>query len=231
MNKTDKGGSVVLTKFNNRQFFGAENLLKIPNLDMIPITMTTPNLKEMEIVKNLGPLAALAGTWEGSKGDDTAPADDPTETEKNYFRERMTFVPFGPVNNHAQTLYGLKYSTIAYRLSESDSFHEEVGYWMWDAAASQVVRCFLIPRGISLLAGGRVEKDAKTFTLAAEVGSHTYGICSNPFLDQEFKTMSYSVKITIHDEKSFSYESDTQLKMKGQDEIFHHIDMNTLHRV
>ncbi len=26
-----------------------------------------------EIIKNLGPLAALAGTWEGDKGDDTAP--------------------------------------------------------------------------------------------------------------------------------------------------------------
>ena len=32
-----------------------------------------------EIIKNLGPLAALAGKWEGDKGDDIAPDDDKKE--------------------------------------------------------------------------------------------------------------------------------------------------------
>ena len=40
-----------------------------------------------ELTKNLGPLAPLAGTWEGDKGDDTAPDDDPKETEINKYRE------------------------------------------------------------------------------------------------------------------------------------------------
>ena len=36
-----------------------------------------------EIIKNLGPLAPLAGIWEGEKGDDVAPSDDRgTETNK-----------------------------------------------------------------------------------------------------------------------------------------------------
>lgn len=76
------------------------------------------------IIEKLGPLAPLAGIWEGDKGDDTAPADD-RGTEVNKFRERMTFEPFGPVNNHEQELYGLRYRTTAWRLGAEDPFHEE----------------------------------------------------------------------------------------------------------
>jgi hypothetical protein len=46
-------------------------------------------------IKNLGPLAALAGVWEGDKGDDKAPDDDRVSVEHNLFRERMTFEPIG----------------------------------------------------------------------------------------------------------------------------------------
>jgi len=38
----------------------------------------------------LGPLAGLVGTWEGEKGDDTAPSDD-RGTENNKYKERMVF--------------------------------------------------------------------------------------------------------------------------------------------
>lgn len=75
-----------------------------------------------------------------------------------------------------------------------------------------------------------MEANAKSFELVADVGSETYGICSNKFLDEEFKTVRYELKVTIHDDKSFSYEEDTQLKIKGQADLFHHIDKNTLKR-
>jgi hypothetical protein len=41
----------------------------------------------------------------------------------------------------------------------------------------------------------------------------------------------YELKITVHDAQSFSYEEDTQLKIKGQPDLFHHRDKNTLKRV
>ena len=180
-----------------------------------------------EIIKNLGPLAPLAGIWEGDQGDDTAPSDN-RGTETNKYREHITFEPMGPVNNHEQKLYGLRYNTTAWPVGASDPFHEELGYWLWDAQAKQVLRCFMVPRGVTILAGGTVEPDARTFELAADVGSETYGICSNQFLDQEFKTVRYELKITIHNNESFSYEEDTQIQIKGQKDIFHHIDKNTL---
>jgi hypothetical protein len=183
-----------------------------------------------DIIQKLGPLAPLAGVWEGEKGDDTAPDDDRTKTEINKFRERMTFEPMGPVNNHEQTLYGLRYATTAWRLGEENPFHEELGYWLWDANEKQVLRCFMVPRGVTVIAGGTVEPDAKSFQLSADVGSETYGICSNKFLDKEFKTVRYELQVTLHEDGSLSYEEDTQLKIKGQPNLFHHIDKNTLRR-
>ena len=51
------------------------------------------------------------------------PDENPSEKENNKYRERLTLDPFGPVNNHAQTLYGLKYSTTAWRIGSEDPFH------------------------------------------------------------------------------------------------------------
>ncbi len=184
-----------------------------------------------ELIANLGPLAPLAGTWEGNKGDDIAPDENPREIENNKYRKRLVLEPFDPVDNHAQTLYGLRYSTTAWRLDKDKPFHEELGYWLWDPAEKQVLRCFIVPRGVTVIAGGTVEPDAREFKLAADAGSETYGICSNQFLDREFKTIRYDLKVTIHDENSFSYEEDTQLQIKGQSEPFHHTDKNTLKRV
>ncbi|HBF14064.1 MAG TPA: FABP family protein [Deltaproteobacteria bacterium] len=180
--------------------------------------------------QNLGPLAVLAGIWEGEKGDDTAPADD-RGTEKNKFKERIVFEPIIPVNNHEQNLFGLRYKTTAWRIGESDPFHEELGYWLWDPKEKQVLRCFLIPRGVALIAGGTAEAHAKTFNLEANVGSETYGICSNRFLDREFKTVRYELTVTILDNNTFLYEEDSQLQIKGQPSLFHHTDKNTLKRV
>lgn len=185
---------------------------------------------DQEAIANLGPLARLAGNWEGDKGDDTAPSDD-RGTEVNKYRERITFEPFGPVDNHEQKLWGLRYATTAWRIGEDNPFHEERGYWLWDAAEKQVLRCFIVPRGVNVLAGGTVEPGATSFELSAEVGSDTYGISSNKFLDREFKTVRYLLQVTLNDDGSWSYEEDTQIQIKGQAELFHHIDKNTLSRV
>jgi len=184
---------------------------------------------ESEIIKKLGPLAALAGTWEGEKGIDIAPSHD-RKTETTKFREVMNFVPMGPVNNHEQELYGLRYQTNAFRVGEADAFHEELGYWLWDAKSEQIMRCFLVPRGITVLAGGTANVQARQFKLSAKVGSETYGICSSKFLDVEFKTVAFDLSITIHSDTSFTYEEDSVLKIKGQEKLFHHTDKNTLTR-
>lgn len=186
----------------------------------------------MEYVEELGPLGLLIGTWEGDKGADVAPAEpDATQVAESKYREQIVFEPTGLVDNHAQLLYGLRYKTTAWRIGEPDSFHEENGYWMWDAGNKQVMRCFIVPRGVTVLAGGTVEAEAGHFEIAAVRGSETYGICSNKFLDEEFRTIRYDLKFTMKDENTIHYWEDTVLQIKGQENLFHHTDENTLTRV
>jgi hypothetical protein len=183
-----------------------------------------------EIIKNLGPLAALAGTWEGDQGIDISRIKS-KETETRY-RERCVFDPLGPVNNGPQQLYGLRYSMTAWRIGEADAFHEEVGYWLWDGAKDQkqVLRCFMVPRGVVINAGGDAEENSTNFHLEAEAGSENYGILSNKYLDETYKTKKYVLDVNIKN-GTFSYKEDTQLWIPINSAIFHHTDQNTLQKV
>lgn len=183
-----------------------------------------------DVLKNLGPLRHLVGTWEGRTGDDTAPSDD-RGTEKNKYRERMVLEPVNAVENHEQKLFGLRYFTQVYRIGETEPFHEEVGYWLWNAREKQVIKCVTVPRGVVLLAGGPSEPDSKGFKLKAELGSPTFGICSNPFLDVEFQTIRFELDVKINGDGSFSYDQNTAIKIKGQTKVFEHRDKNTLRKI
>lgn len=181
-------------------------------------------------LKNWGPLAALIGKWEGKKGDDLAPSDD-RGTENNKYREEAVYEAIGPAVNHEQKLYGLRYRMMAWRLEEKDPFHEELGYMMWDAQDQQIIRCVMIPRGVAIVAGGTAQADSQNFSLSAKLGSATYGIASNQFLDREFKTVGYEVKYTLHPDGSFSYDQDVQIQIKGKPDLFHHRDGNRLYKI
>ncbi|UCG71729.1 MAG: FABP family protein [Chromatiales bacterium] len=181
------------------------------------------------IDNKLGPLAILAGTWEGDRGTDVAPGPDLGEMT-TAFRERMVFEPVGQVSNHQQCLFGLRYATTVWPAGEDEPFHEEVGYWLWDATNQQVMRSFTVPRGYTVLAGGTADSDAARIQVAADLGSATYGICSNQFLDQAFRTVRFQCNMTIHDADSFSYEEDTQIRIRDQADLFHHRDSNQLIR-
>ncbi len=182
----------------------------------------------------LGPLAPLLGIWEGDKGEDLAPSDkaegnrDPATSK---YRERMVFEATGRVDNHEQQLFGLRYSTKAWRMGAPDPFHEEVGYWLWDPATKLVVRCFMPPRGMTILAGGNAEPDAREFSLEATSGSESFGICSSPFLLAEFKTVRYTLDVKLIDDDTLHYDEHTWLLLKGRTELFDHRDENTLRRV
>ena len=182
------------------------------------------------MANELGPLEGLAGIWEGDAGTDTAPDDSRVGQEINRYRERITFDPTGLVENHAQRLQGLRYTTTAWRIGENDPFHEELGYWLWDADAGQVMRCFMVPRGVTVIAGGDAAPDAGGFRLSAEAGSGTFGICSNPFLDREFKTVRYELEFEKRGADTVWYREDTVLQVAGLDAPFHHTDENTLTR-
>ncbi len=170
-----------------------------------------------DMTKKLGPLAVLTGSWEGEEGIDVSRVHGEAQTSQ--YREKVVFEPLGPVNNGPQELYGLRYSMTAWRIGETDAFHEELGYWLWDAGNKQVLRCFMVPRGVLVNAGGDVEADSKRFHLSAEIGSETYGILSNKYLHESRKTLKYFLDLTIHEDDCFSYQETTQLWIPAEESI------------
>ena len=180
--------------------------------------------------EQLGPLAGLVGTWEGDQGIDISFHHVEGDVGETHYRERVTFNPFGPVDNGTQALFGLDYRMAAWRGDEVDPFHTEIGYWLWDAADGQVMRCFMIPRGTVVIAGGPATADAKSFTMTAECGSEMYGILSNKYLAEQARTSRYEVTISVGVD-TWSYEETSVIDVKRFGSVLEHTDLNTLHRV
>ncbi len=182
---------------------------------------------------NYGPLRFLVGTWEsdGFLGKNRAP-DPSRQVENTKFRQQMIFEPIGEVENHEQMLYALRYHTKAWEEGDDEEpFHEEVGYFIWDKTRREVMKSFIVPRGIAVNAGGVADINAIEFSMKAELGSPIFGICSNPFLDEEFKTLSYDISFKFNEDGDLEYEENTRIKMKGQDQIFDHTESNILKKV
>jgi hypothetical protein len=178
-----------------------------------------------------GPLGPLAGDWQEQGGLDTAYSHSQDTVLATPYLEKLSFKPFGPVQNGSQSLYGLDYKTAMWRGDEDNPFHTEVGYWLWDGATGEVLRGFVVPRGITVLAGGFADADATSFTLHAKAGDAKYAIGENKYLADNASTLSYTVTVTVHDDGSWSYDETTMLKMKEFAEPFAHTDHNTLRRV
>lgn len=177
----------------------------------------------------LGPLAPMAGVWEGEGGVDVAPKRAGPRTQT--YCERIALQPVDPGNNGPQALYALRYHTWMCKPGETGTYHDQVGYWLWEPATETVMHSLTIPRGQTVLAAGKASANAKTFTLEAKRGATDYGICSNPYLEDNFRTDSFTITVTIHDDGTWSYEEDTVMQVKGLDEPFHHRDGNRLRRV
>jgi len=171
----------------------------------------------------------MAGIWEGPNGVDEHPVAE--GTERDAYSERYELQPIDPQTNGPQLFYGLRYHTHIVKPGEVETFHDQVGYWLWEPAARTVTFTLGIPRGQVLLAAGPAEPDATEFELTATVGSEVYGILSNPFLDKSFRTLSYTIHVNVHDRHSWSYQSVGLLQIPGRDKPFPHTDRNTLTRV
>jgi len=178
-----------------------------------------------------GPLGALAGEWEGEGGMDVSFHHAEGEVGNTPYLEKVTFKPFGPVDNGSQHLYGLDYKTLMFRNNEDEPFHTEVGYWLWDGATGEILRSFAIPRGIAVLAGGTAAADAKQFTLKAAVGDAQYGIAEGQYLSKNASSTTYEVTVTLNDDGTWSYEESTMLRMSNLPEMLPHTDRNTLRKV
>jgi hypothetical protein len=139
--------------------------------------------------------------------------------------------PTDPQLNGPQLLYGLRYSVFVLRPDKPATFHDQVGYWLWEPATGMLIQTHTIPRGLTALAVGQATADARRFSVECRIGSTVAGICSNPFLDAVKRTLEFRIAVQVHDDGSWSYEQDTVLQFRWRDELFHHTDRNTLRKV
>jgi hypothetical protein len=167
--------------------------------------------------------------WEGRKGIDLNPkAEGP---ERRTYLERIDMQPIDPQANGPQLFYGLRYHVHILATDEDATFHDQVGYWLWEPATGLVLQTVAIPRGQAALAAGHAAPGAASLAVEARRGEPEYGISSTAFLEYAFRTDSYRLEVTFQADGGWSYVSDTLLVVRGRAEPFRHRDQNTLHKV
>jgi len=190
---------------------------------------TEPSNIDVDTLNNLGPLRGMAGIWEGQRGLDVKPKVDGPKNQA--YVERIELQPIDPQTNGPQLLYGLRYHTHIVKPAQVKTYHEQVGYWLWEPATNTLIHSLAIPRGLTVMAVGKANKDAREFELVATHNSDNFGIRSTPFLDYAFETVEFRIKISINSDDTWTYDEDTVLRIKGKADLFHHTDKNTLTRI
>ena len=190
---------------------------------------TEPSDVDVDTLNNLGPLRGMAGIWQGRRGLDVKPkAEGP---KKQAFVERIELQPIDPQTNGPQLLYGLRYHTHVVKPDQVKTYHDQVGYWLWEPSTNMVIQTLTIPRAQVVMAVGKASADAKEFEVVATHDSESFGIRSAPFLEFAFKTIEFRIKVTYNPDGTWSYHEDTVLKIRSKPELFHHTDKNTLTKV
>jgi methylamine---glutamate N-methyltransferase subunit C len=175
-----------------------------------------------------GPLATLIGTWRGDRGMDIAP--DPAGLAENPYFETLVFAPIGRVTNaNDQVLVGLRYHQCVSLKSSRQPFHDQVGYWLWDASTATIVQSLLIPRAVGLLAAGSWSAGPGPVVLdvASDADDAAWGIVQSPFMRNNARTVGFRHRIVI-DGDSLTYDQTTIVDIYGK--RFEHTDANTLVR-
>jgi len=176
-----------------------------------------------------GPLAALIGTWQGDKGVDVAP--EPGGEERNPYYESIVFAAAGDVTNaEEQKLAVVSYHQVVSRKSNDKVFHDQVGYWLWDAATNGIVETFVIPRGVGVVAEGTLASPGDlSQELVFEVSADTGGIVQARFMFDKARTTGFTHTLTVKGD-SMHYRETTLLGIYGR-QSYEHTDVNTLRRV
>jgi len=183
----------------------------------------------VDTLANLGPLAPLAGIWEGTKGVDVNPYID--APRRQVYVERIEMQPIDRQSNGPQVFFGLRYHVHITKPDEVETYHDQVGYWLWEPATGTIIHTLTIPRGQTVQAMGHAAPEDRTFQVKAERGSTVNGISSGPFLEYGFRTESFTMTVTVNDDGTWSYSEDTILTVYGRPEPFHHTDQNVLSKV
>ena len=135
---------------------------------------------------------------------------EPDGTEESPYYETIIFEAAGDVSNaESQNLAIVRYHQVVRRKSNDQVFHDQIGYWTWDARDAVIAQSIVIPRAVGVLAGG----------------SHS-GAASGTKVElarDNARTVAFEHRITV-DGDSMKYAEKTSLEIYGR--RFDHTDEN-----
>lgn len=175
-----------------------------------------------------GPLAALIGTWEGTRGEDIAP--EPDGTEVNSYYEKIVFTGLGTTENaESQQLSVVFYTQEVRRNTNDKLLHHETGYWLWEKDSDTVVHSLTIPRGMCVLAAGKFSQvdGESTLNVEAQIEQSEWQIIQSPFMMKNAKMRAYQQQMIVSEE-TLSYSQTMMLDIYGKE--FEHTDNSVLTR-
>ena len=176
-----------------------------------------------------GPLEGLIGIWQGDKGLDVAPEPGGGNEESPYY-ETIECVAAGDVENYEeQKLVIVRYHQVVTRKSNDEVFHDQVGYWLWDASSQTVMQTLTIPRGVCVTAGGTATGSGPVvLQVRAALGDPDWPVAQSPFMRDRASTKAFEHKVTLDGDR-LSYAETTTLDIFGI-KSFAHTDANELQR-
>ena len=176
-----------------------------------------------------GPLAQLIGTWVGRHGTDLAPKPAHKGGEKTTaHHDELVFTAAGRAENYEQQwLAAVSYKHVVRKAKNAEIFHEQFGHWMYEPETGLVMHSLSIPRGVCLLAGGKLrsEDSATVFEVSAEAGSESFGIVQSPAMLEKARTERFEMSLRVGG-GSLRYRQLTRLSIYGKS--FDHIDESEL---
>ncbi len=120
----------------------------------------------LNTLEQLGPLTGMAGILEGVRGLDVKPKADGPKTQA--YVERIELQPIDTQTHGPQLFYGLRYHSHITKPDQVKTYHDQVGYWLWEPATGNIIHTLTIPRGMITMATGNAAPDAKQFELIAK---------------------------------------------------------------
>ena len=158
-------------------------------------------------------------------------APEPGGDEHNPYYETITFEATGSVTNaESQQLAILRYHQLVTRKSNDEVFHDQVGFWLWDAAGGTVTETFTIPRGVAVVATGSAAPVAQGEEVVLSVAADAdAGIAQSPFMQEQARTTGFTHTLTVRGDK-LTYQQTTLLDIYGR-RGYAHSDENALSRV
>ena len=176
-----------------------------------------------------GPLRRLAGGLGGAQGHRSQSQGRRSRTPRVH--RAIDFQPIDPQANGPQLFYGLRYHIHINTEEEDITFHDQVGYWLWEPATGLVLQTLAIPRGQVVLARDATP-DADGWWSRPNAARPRPASVSTAFLEYAFRTDSYRIEVVFNADGIMELCHRHRFDgVRGRTTPFAHRDQNTLLKV